>query len=371
MSDTRTIIFAGGGTGGHLYPGVSVAVALTRLRPEIQPLFLCTEREIDRVILEAANFDFVPQPIVPPVKTIGGLLKFWERWRRTKDQVKEIIRTRSPAAVLGLGGYAAGVAVKLAGQRGIPTAILNPDVLPGKANQYLMRYARLVCCGFERTREHVLPAHQGRLRFTGCPIRPEIASLPARDEAKARLGLERRLHTLVIAGGSQGAQTVSEAVLETLAGLKMQGWQVLHLSGREHAESVRAGYRELSIPARVIDFTPAMEDVYAVSDLMINRAGASGCAEITACGIPSILMPYPFHKDMHQRANAQVLADAGAAILLDDTRDRKANAANLRPLLESLLFDVPRRDDMARKARALGKPNASDEVAALLAEMMA
>lgn len=370
MSETKTVIFAGGGTGGHLYPGVSVAAALTRLRPDVRPLFLCTEREIDRVILEAAGLEFIPQPIVPPVRTIGGLLRFWERWRRTKDLVKEIIRTRSPAAVLGLGGYAAGVAVKLGGQGGIPAAILNPDVLPGKANQYLMRYAQVVCCGFERTREHVPAAHHTKLRVTGCPIRPEIEHLPPREEAQARLGLDRRLHTLVIAGGSQGAQTVSEATLETLKSIKLQGWQVLHVAGRDLAEQVRAGYRELNIPARVIDFTPAMEDIYAVSELMINRAGASGCAEITACGIPSILMPYPFHKDMHQRANAQVLADAGAAILVDDTRERKSNAAKLRPLLESLLFDATRRADMAQKARALGKPHASDEVARLLAEMI-
>src|SRR5690606_2654898 len=127
-------------------------------------------------------------------------------------------------AVLGLGGYAAGVAVKIAGQQGIPTAILNPDVLPGKANQYLMRYAHAVCCQFEQTRQHVPAAHHAKLRVTGCPIRDSIRQLPPRDEAMARLGLDRRLNTLVVAGGSQGAQTVSEAVLETLRQVKLQGW---------------------------------------------------------------------------------------------------------------------------------------------------
>src|SRR5690606_1624172 len=191
-------------------------------------------------------------------------------------------------------------------------------------------------------------------------------ALPPRDAACGRLGLDARLNTLVIAGGSQGAQTVSEAALETLKRVKLQGWQVLHLSGRAHADAVRAGYRALEVPARVIDFTPEMADVYAVADLMINRAGASGCAEITACGIPSILMPYPFHKDMHQRANARVLADAGGAILVDDARDRKANADRLQPLLESLLHDATRRQGMADRARALGKPDAAERVAALL-----
>jgi UDP-N-acetylglucosamine--N-acetylmuramyl-(pentapeptide) pyrophosphoryl-undecaprenol N-acetylglucosamine transferase len=370
MADSPTILFAGGGTGGHLYPGVSVAQALMARVPGARPVFLCTEREIDSVILTAAKLEFIRQPIVPPVKTIGGLLRFWESWRHTKDLVKRIIKDRRPAAVLGLGGYAAGVAVKIAGQRDIPTAILNPDVLPGKANQYLMRYARAVCCQFEQTREHVPQREQHKLQMTGCPIRDNIRALPAREEAKARLGLDRRLSTLVIAGGSQGAQTVSEATLETLKDLNLQGWQVLHLSGRDHAEAVRAGYRELTVPARVIDFTPEMADVYAVADLMINRAGASGCAEITACGIPSILMPYPFHKDMHQRANAKVLADAGAAVLLDDMKDRKANATALRPALEPLLHDASRRQEMSAKARALGAPDAADRVAELLGKMI-
>src|SRR5687768_18404246 len=98
--------------------------------PESKCVFLCTQREIDRVILEPTGFEFIPQPIVPPVKTVGGLLKFWKSWRETKDLVKKTLRDRRPAAVLGLGGYAAGVAVKLAAQRGVPAAVLNPDVVP-------------------------------------------------------------------------------------------------------------------------------------------------------------------------------------------------------------------------------------------------
>jgi UDP-N-acetylglucosamine--N-acetylmuramyl-(pentapeptide) pyrophosphoryl-undecaprenol N-acetylglucosamine transferase len=179
------------------------------------------------------------------------------------------------------------------------------------------------------------------------------------------------LNTLVVTGASQGAQTVNEAVIETLASVKLQGWQILHLSGKEHAERVRGEYRELDILAGVIDFTPAMADVWAVADLAVARAGASTCAELTACGVPSILMPYPFHKDMHQRANAQVLQDAGAAVLLDDERDRKRNAERLRPIVESLLYDADRRVAMSEAARALGKPDAADQVAQVITQMLA
>lgn len=371
MPQEMTILLAGGGTGGHLYPGISVAEALRHQMPEAKPLFLCTTRDIDRVILEPTGFEFILQPIVPPVRTIAGLLKFWKSWRETKDLVRKILRERKPVAVLGLGGYAAGVAVKVAALRDVPAAMLNPDVIPGKANQYLMRYVKAVCCQFEATRWHVSLANQPKLKVTGCPIRGDIRTLPARAEAAGRLGLDPILSTLVVTGASQGAQTVNEAVLTTLASVKLQGWQILHLAGKEHAEAVRGGYRELGIPARVIDFTPAMADVWASADLAISRAGASSCAELAACGVPSVLMPYPFHKDMHQRANAKVLVEGGAAVLVNDGRDRRKNAEQLKPVLESLLYDSARRQGMAEAAKRLARPDAAEAVAQVITQMVA
>ena len=152
-----------------------------------------------------------------------------------------------------------------------------------------------------------------------------------------------------------------------LKGVTLRGWQILHLAGREHAEAVRAGYRALSLSARVLDFTADLADIWSVADLCVSRSGASSCAELTACGVPSILMPYPFHKDMHQRANAKALADAGAAILVDDEKDRRKNAEKLRPALESVLYDAPKRQAMAAAARKIGHPDASSLVAQVVA----
>jgi len=364
-----TILLAGGGTGGHLYPGIAVADALRDRLPDAKSLFLCTARDIDRVILEPAGFEYLPQPIVPPRRSVGGLLKFWRSWRETKDMVRRVLRERRPAAVVGLGGYAAGVAVKLAALRRIPTVLLNPDVIPGKANQYLMRYAKAVCCQFAAP-QHFPAEHRDKLKVTGCPIRRDIRHLPPREQAASRLELDPMLHTLLITGASQGAVTLNEAMLALAGSITLNGWQILHLAGREHGEAVRRGYREKGIAARVVDFTAAMADVWAVTDLALSRAGASSCAELTACGVPSILMPYPFHRDLHQRANAQTLADAGAAILVDDEKDAARNASKLRPILESLLYDAPRRQAMSDAARKLGRPDAADAVAAVVAEMV-
>ena len=369
MSESSTIFLAGGGTGGHLYPGVAVADAIKSILPDARCVFLCTEREIDRVILEPTGYAFIPQPIVPPVKSVGGLLRFYRSWRETKDQVRGLLSDHRPAAVIGLGGYAAGVAVKKAAGRGIPTAVLNPDVIPGKANQFLMSVVGAVCCQFEATAKYVSRGSRAKIHVTGCPIRADIAALPPRADAIARLGLDRKLKTLLVTGASLGARTVNEAILKLLGGVTLQGWQVLHLAGREHGEAVRAGYRDLKVASRVINFTPAMADVWAATDLAVSRSGASSCAELTACGVPSILMPYPYHRDMHQKVNAEQLSSAGAAVCVEDEKDAAKNAAKIKPIIESIMYDATKRQKMADAAKSLGKPDAAARVAKLVVEM--
>jgi UDP-N-acetylglucosamine--N-acetylmuramyl-(pentapeptide) pyrophosphoryl-undecaprenol N-acetylglucosamine transferase len=374
MGDFKTILFAGGGTGGHLFPGIAVAEALRTLMPEARPLFLCTQKEIDRVILEPTGFDFIPQPIVPLKRSIGGLLRFWKSWRETKDLVRKILREQTPVAALGLGGYAAGAAIREAAGKKIPSALINPDVVPGKANQFLIKRVKAVCCQFEATTPYISASERHKVKVTGCPIRADILHLPPRAEAASLLDLDPNLPTLLITGASLGAQTVNEAMLTLFEEMPLPGWQVLHLAGREHASAVRAAYHDLAtrgkpIPAQVIDFTPAMADIWAVTDLAISRSGASSCAELTACGIPSILLPYPYHKDMHQRLNAKVLSDGGAAVLLDDEKDRRKNAEKLRPILEPLLRDATRRQTMSAAAKKLGYPDAAENVARVVMQI--
>ena len=369
MSDEKIIFLAGGGTGGHLYPGIAVAEALRTVAPQLRPVFLCTRKEIDRVILEPTGFEFIPQPVIPWKKSISGTLKFAKALRETWDVDRKLIKDRQPAAVLGLGGYAAGLAVRMAAGKKVPTALLNPDVIPGEANKLLMKRTATVCCQFEQTSQHVDPALRGKLKVTGCPIRTDMLKLPPREAAMGRLGLKPGLKTLVVTGASLGAQTVNEGIIALLGEITLNGWQVLHLSGRDHGEAVRAGYGSIKTPAVVIDFTPAMADVWSVADLAVSRSGASSCAELTACGIPSILLPYPYHKDMHQRENAKVLADAGAAVLIDDEKDGKKNAQKLRPVIEPLLYDAKKRGAMADAARKIGKPDAAENVARLVTDL--
>src|SRR6185437_3969173 len=177
MAEPITILFAGGGTGGHLYPGIAVAEALREVAPQAKPLFLCTKREIDRVILEPTGFEFITQPVIPLALSISGMLRFSKKWWDTKDVVRGVLNERKPAAVLGLGGYAATPAVREASARKIPGAILNPDVIPGKANQLLIKRVQAVCCQFDETAGYVKEANRGKLKTTGCPIRNDIRNL--------------------------------------------------------------------------------------------------------------------------------------------------------------------------------------------------
>jgi UDP-N-acetylglucosamine--N-acetylmuramyl-(pentapeptide) pyrophosphoryl-undecaprenol N-acetylglucosamine transferase len=259
--------------------------------------------------------------------------------------------------------------VRLCAEKKVPGAILNPDVIPGKANQFLLSSVSKVCCQFAETEQHVSGPQRGKLVVTGCPIRREFLELPSRAEAAVSLGLDPNLATIVITGASQGSLTVNEGSVEALKGVKLQGWQVLHLAGKEHAGAVREDYRSAKVEAVVVDFTAEMHRVWAVADLAISRAGASSCAELTACGIPSILMPYPFHKDMHQRHNAEVLVKAGGAFLCDDAMDRKKNAERLRPLLEQLLYDASKRAAMGAAAKAIARGDAAMNVAKVMSEM--
>ena len=192
------------------------------------------------------------------------------------------------------------------------------------------------------------------------------------------LGLDPACPTLVVCGGSLAAKTINDAVVKLLADVQVRAalaskeqsspaskpWQIIHLAGKEQAAAVKTAYEPIiDVAWRVMDYCDDMASVWAVADLAIARAGASTCAELTACGVPAILLPYPFHRDQHQRHNAQQLVDAGAALLLEDTKETGSNAQNMKEPLLALLRDSAIRAQMATQARQAGKPDAASAIA--------
>jgi UDP-N-acetylglucosamine--N-acetylmuramyl-(pentapeptide) pyrophosphoryl-undecaprenol N-acetylglucosamine transferase len=344
-----------------------VAEALRAVQPDIEISVFGTPRPIDRRLTDARDYELVSQEVLPFQRMPWQWPRFLSAWRRSVKRARARFEERSPMAVLGLGGYAAGPAVVAAAKLGIPTALFNPDAVPGRANARLAGRVDRVFVQWEVTVERFGGARQ--VQCTGCPIRAAFSQATAEKGYRA-LRLDPDKHTLLITGASQGARSINVAALE-LSDLWQvaKDWQILHLTGPRDLERCRAKYQACGIAARTLAFTEHMSYCLAVADLIISRAGASTLAEITAMGRPSILLPYPFDRKKHQLANARVLVENRAAVLVEDCNDPVANAARLRDELRDLMRSEQRRRHMARSAGALGRYDAAEIIAHELFEM--
>jgi UDP-N-acetylglucosamine--N-acetylmuramyl-(pentapeptide) pyrophosphoryl-undecaprenol N-acetylglucosamine transferase len=247
---------------------------------------------------------------------------------------------------------------------GIPTAILNPDAIPGKANRYLSTRADAIFVQWPVTRRHFQNSES--VQVVGCPVRPAF-SQASREAGLERYGLDQRKRTLLITGASQGARSINEAIIAVFDRLGgeagLDGWQFLHLTGTQDCDRVANAYQVRSLPAKVLPYTEHMADALAAADLVVSRAGASTLAELTAVGVGSVLMPYPHHRDKHQLANAGVLADAGAAVVVEDRVQVEQNAKVLAGVLDQLMGDGAVLSEMAERAAALGTCQAAATIA--------
>ena len=356
-------VFAGGGTGGHLYPAIAVARAIRDQVEDARFLFLGTQRPIDRRIIETIDCEFVPQPLTGLSLTPWRMVKAYLDFRRASTSCYERFVADRPVMVVGTGGMAAAPAVREAFRAGIPTALFNPDAIPGKANRHLTSKTKHVFAQFEQTVSHF--PHDIEVTVAGCPVRAEFHAA-RRDEGIISFGLDPALKTLLITGASLGARTVNQAVVANADYLSgCDGWQTLHLTGQSDFEMVKAAYQKANAKrVHVVAYTEDMAWAMAAADLIVSRAGASTLAEIIAMGRPSILMPYPFHRDQHQVANARCLADVGAAELVIDAIEPKINAVTLRAALHEAMHDDDHRRHMAAKAQRLGaaRRNAAAEI---------
>jgi len=371
-------IFAGGGSGGHLYPGLAVAEALETLESRAQILFLVTQRAIDEKIMSARKWEFLAQPIEPIPNKVIKLWDFCQRWRNSTSLCRKLLREREAVGVLGLGGFASGPMLRMAARADVPIGMLNPDMVPGKANRFSQKYADKIFLQWDESREF-FGKNARRCITSGCPIRLSFAKEGV-DESQQKavfedLGLETGRPFLLVMAGSQGGRNVNEAFFE---GLRADGtlrnllstWQICHLSGVDDEKRLREGYqkyRDLKIVVRA--FTDKMEILLRQASLVLGRAGASSLAELTAVGVGSILMPYPYHKDDHQMKNAQVLAQAGAALIVRDERDTAKTMPALRQTLCKCLTDKTLLKNMSQAAKKLGKPDAAIRVAQELLAM--
>jgi UDP-N-acetylglucosamine--N-acetylmuramyl-(pentapeptide) pyrophosphoryl-undecaprenol N-acetylglucosamine transferase len=357
------IVIAGGGTGGHLFPGVAIAEEFRRRSTENEVLFIGTNRGLEARVLPQIGFPLATLEVEGVkgrglIRSLAALAKV----PRSLLQSRRIIRDFGPGIVIGVGGYASGPAVLAAHFMGVPTVIAEQNAIPGETNRILGKFADRIFVSFPETARRF---RKDRVRVTGNPIRAAIAGASRRERKPGDA------MTLLVFGGSQGAHRINVAVLEALPHLgDLKGRiRMIHQTGKDDLENVTQGYRDYAVEAKVLPFITDMAAAYAESDLLICRAGATSIAEITASGKAAIFIPFPFAVNDHQTKNAELLVNRGAAAMIPE---RDLTGESLSGIIRRLAQDPGKIEEMGRMAASLGNARAAadivDECMALLTE---
>lgn len=357
------VVIAGGGTGGHLFPGIAVAREIQSRVPGAQVSFVGTSRGIEaRVVpLEGFALDLIRssgikgKSIRARAQGVALLpLSLFDAW--------QVLSIRRPQLVIGVGGYSSGPVVLVAAARRIPTMLLEQNAVPGLTNRLLAPFSRAVAVSFDSTR-----ALFGAKAFlSGNPVRPEFLSPVDRIEAEkvANSGVR-----LLVFGGSQGAHAINTAMMDGAAELvvRVPDLRVTHQTGARDLEMVRQAYRKAGLNAEVAAFFDDMPKRLAETNLIVCRAGATTLAEVTAAGRAAILIPLPGATDDHQRTNAEALTGAGAAEMLIQA---DMTGYKLADRIVALANDAGRRDRMSAAARRLSRPDAARVIVDRALELM-
>jgi UDP-N-acetylglucosamine--N-acetylmuramyl-(pentapeptide) pyrophosphoryl-undecaprenol N-acetylglucosamine transferase len=352
------ILFAGGGSGGHISPALAIAEAIQAIDADACCLFACSDRDIDAAMLTESGRSPIPLPARPPSIRPMHFLRFLRGFRASKGMVRACLASQQVDLTILLGGYVAAPAAAASRAAGVPSMLVNLDRVPGRANRWMRPSASLVVSAVQTMRPFAE-------EVTGMPIRR--AAMPPDDAAgcRRRLGLDPDRATLIITGASQGAGTINSLMPQFAAAHRdlLAPWQILHLSGPSAAEHSRRLWSQASIDATVLEFRHDMGVVWGSGDLVISRAGACSVAEIEYAGLPAIYLPYPHHRDQHQRHNAQPAVDAGAAIIVEDCIDPAITASGLLANAGGLLGRSEQFTGMKRAAAARSGNDAARDLA--------
>ena len=352
------IVIAGGGTGGHLFPGIAVAQEFEARNAASRIIFVSTGNPLERSVLSKTGY---------PLHTITvTAIKGRGLWNQVKSianiprgilEANQILKNFSPDLIIGLGSYSAGPVVFAAWLRRIPIAIHEQNILPGITNRILSRFANRIYISFENTRSNL---DSRKVRWTGNPVRRELLEYSDRQAPDKSEDTGNRLFTVLIIGGSQGAHRINMAIIDALGYLKdKEHLYFVHQTGAADEQQVNEAYRRNHFRCTVQSFFDNMAELYSRADLLICRAGATTVAEITALGKAVIFIPFPYAADDHQVLNADSLSDQGAA----ETIVEKDLSGQI--LCEKIAFYAAHREalnDMAARARRFGKPDAAKNI---------
>ena len=361
------VLFAGGGTGGHLYPALAIARALARRRPGARAFFVGAQRGIERDVLPTTEFAHALLDLHPLYRQ-----RFWSNWKTLRGalagwkRIGAIVARERPRVLVATGGYASGLALAYAKARGIPYVLQEQNSYPGLTMRLFARWAREIYLGYPEAQSHLRTGAGTAVVDTGNPIEPPLVPRP--DRAAARRAWQLPEHggrVLLIFGGSQGARAVNSTIAQWLrAGRRPADLYVLWATGKGTYEEFASLEGD---GVRVRPYIAPMSAAYAAADLAIARSGAMGTAEMCAWGIPAILVPLPTSAADHQAVNARALAAAGAAIHLPQAQ---LTVDRLDETLRRLLSNPSELPALARGAAARARPNAAAEIAERVAALV-
>jgi UDP-N-acetylglucosamine--N-acetylmuramyl-(pentapeptide) pyrophosphoryl-undecaprenol N-acetylglucosamine transferase len=355
------LLVAGGGTGGHVFPGIALAEEVVTRHPANDVVFVGTSRGLEATVVPQAGFP-IELVDVKGLKGKGllGLLRNLLLLPMALVQSVRILRRWRPDVVVGVGGYASGPVVLAAWLMRIPTAVQEQNAIAGFTNRVLGRFAQAAFTAFPEAAAHF---PRGKVYQLGNPIRRTLMENFMRPE------VEHDVPRLLVFGGSQGAHALNMRVIEALPHLAdLRGTlRITHQTGARDREYVEKGYRAVGFEPDVREFITDMSSAYAEADLVVCRAGATTLAELTVCRKPAILVPFPAAADNHQVQNAKSLVDAGAAVMIEE---RDLTGELLAAEIRAILASPERRERMARAAGRLGSPQAAREIADVCTELV-
>ena len=318
MNNELRIIISGGGTGGHIFPAVSIANAIKAKRPDAKILFVGAKGRMEMQRVPAAGYEIKGLPICGfdrkhLLKNFAVLFRIWKSQR----MAKKIIKDFKPMAAVGVGGYASGPTLNVCASKGIPCLIQEQNSYAGVTNKLLAKKAQKICVAYEGM-ERFFPAD--KIIMTGNPVRQNVLSTTlTKEEAREQFGLDPEKKTILLVGGSLGARTINESVLQNLDIIEKSGVQFIWQTGKYYHESIVNQLKGKDLPMlKVTDFISDMGAAYQAADLVISRAGASSISEFCLIGKPVILVPSPNVAEDHQTKNAMALVNKDAAIYVKD-----------------------------------------------------
>lgn len=350
------VLISGGGTGGHIFPALSIANALRRRNPDTEIMFVGALGRMEMERVPAAGYDIVGLPVAGFERkrlwrNFGVMIKLMRSMRLAKKVVREF----RPDIAIGVGGYASGPTLKAAQKRGVPTLLQEQNSYAGVTNKLLAKKAGAICVAYSGM-ERFFPAD--RIVLTGNPVRADITSCTlTREQAREALGMDPKRKMVLVVGGSLGARTINESIARSIDAVTEAGAQILWQTGKFYADecaAIAAGHDNVRATAFISDMATA----YRAADLVVARAGAGTISELQLLGLPAVLIPSPMVAEDHQRKNAQALADRDAAVMILDADAR----GQLPATVTGLLADDARRARLAANVAEMALRDSDEKI---------